>query len=61
MSNQVPDVGLPAGKKIIDANHFVAPTDQPIAQMASQKSGTARDDNRVHELRDSSIRHDDLD
>ena len=56
MTDQVRDIGFATGEEVVDANHFVPAFDQTIAQMASQESGTAGDENRLH-FKCSTIKH----
>src|SRR5262245_48318632 len=40
-ANQVLDVAPGAGEKVVDADHFRALRQQPVAQMRAQKAGAA--------------------
>lgn len=50
---QMSDIALRSGKKIVDAQHIMAGTDQSIAQMGAEKTRSARDQNSRHSLRGS--------
>ena len=42
---QVTDVVLRAGKEVIDTDHLVTLTQQPVTEMRAQKSGATRNHN----------------
>ena len=45
VAQQVRDVALPAGEKIIEANNFVSLTQKSFAEMGPQKSGSPGNQN----------------
>jgi hypothetical protein len=47
LANEMLDVALRAGKKIVQANDLMTSRHQPIAQMRAEKARTARDENRL--------------
>lgn len=48
IADQVLNVRLAAGEKVVDADDVVSASDQPVAQVTSEKSGTAGDEDCRH-------------
>ena len=48
MREEVSHVFLAAREEVVDANHFVATGDEPVAEMTAQEPGSAGHQNRRH-------------